>query len=115
MTALWTSSADVAAQSSSRKIDTLLRECSDYMALHLKSAELLDSEREAVKRQVIGEKQVMADVKSELRLIVRHAMGGTRAIAAAIFEPHQSGARTSFAFGFRLKVSRLDQEPGCSP
>ncbi len=73
----------------SRKIDTLLRECSDYVALHLKSAELLDSEREAVKRQVIGEREVLADVKSELRLIMRHAMGGTRAIASSLIEPHQ--------------------------
>jgi GTP-binding protein EngB required for normal cell division len=73
----------------SRKTDTLLRECSDYVMLNLKSAQLLDSEREAVKRQVIGEKEVMADVKSELRLIVRHAAGGTRANAAAVLEPHQ--------------------------
>lgn len=73
----------------SRKIDTLLRECSDYVALNLKSAKLLDSEREAVKRQVTGEKEVMADVKSELHLIVRHAAGGTRASAATLLEPYQ--------------------------
>jgi GTPase Era involved in 16S rRNA processing len=73
----------------SRKIDTLLKECSDYVMLNLKSAQLLDAERDSLKRQVIGEKEVMADVKSELRLIVRHAVGGTRANAAAVLEPHQ--------------------------
>jgi GTP-binding protein EngB required for normal cell division len=72
-----------------RKVQTLLTECSDYVALHLKSAELLDSEREAVKRQVIGDQAVLADVKSELRLIVRHAVSGTRAHAAALLHPHQ--------------------------
>jgi GTP-binding protein EngB required for normal cell division len=73
----------------SRKIDTLLRECSDYLTLNRKSAELLDSEREAVKSQVIGQRDAMADVKSELHLIVRHAAGSTRATAAAVLEPHQ--------------------------
>jgi GTP-binding protein EngB required for normal cell division len=73
----------------SRKIDTLLGECSDYLTLNLKSAELLASEREAVTRRVIGEKDVMAEVKSGLDLIVRHAAGGTRAEAAAVLEPHQ--------------------------
>jgi hypothetical protein len=72
-----------------RKMDTLLKECSDYLTLNLKSAELLDSEREAVKRQLIGEKEVMADVKSALRLMVRQAAEGTRTMAAALLEPHE--------------------------
>jgi GTP-binding protein EngB required for normal cell division len=72
-----------------RKLDTLLQETSDYLTLNLKSAELLESEREALKQRVIGEKEVMADVKTELRLIVRNAVGGTRAAAAARLEPHQ--------------------------
>ena len=74
----------------SRKVDTLIRECSDYVMLHLESAELRDSEREAVKRQVIGEKEVVADVKSELHLLVRHAVGGSRAIVSSVLDPHQS-------------------------
>ena len=73
----------------SRKIGTLLRECSDYLTLNLKSAELLDSERALVKRQIIGEQETIADIKTELRLIVRHAAGGARAAAAAVLEPHQ--------------------------
>jgi GTP-binding protein EngB required for normal cell division len=73
----------------SRKVDTLLSECSAYVTLHLKSAQLADAEREAVKRQVIGEKQVLADVQGELHLIVRHAAGGTRAAAAVLLGAHQ--------------------------
>jgi GTP-binding protein EngB required for normal cell division len=84
----------------SRKIDTLLRECSDYVTLHLKSAELADAEREAVKRQVIGEKQVMADVNSELHLIVRHAAGGTRAAAAALLGAHREELERSLFADF---------------
>ena len=72
-----------------RKIDTLLRECSEYVTLNLKSAESLDSERGALKQQVLGEKQVIADIKSELRLIVGHAAGGTRTAIATRLEPHQ--------------------------
>ena len=55
-----------------------------------------------MKRQVIGEKEVMADVKSELRLIVRHAAGSTRANAAAVLEPHQGELERQLLDGFRL-------------
>jgi GTP-binding protein EngB required for normal cell division len=72
-----------------RKIDTLLKECAEFVTLSLKAAESLDSERGALKQQVVGEKQVIADVKSELQLIVRHASGGTRAAVASVLEKHQ--------------------------
>jgi hypothetical protein len=72
-----------------RKIDTLLGECSDYIGLSLKSAELLRSEREALKEQLIGQKQVISDVKSQLRLITRHAAAGTRNFAEGRFQRHQ--------------------------
>jgi GTP-binding protein EngB required for normal cell division len=72
-----------------RKIDTLLKECAEFVTLSLKSAESLDSERGALKSQVVGEKQVIADVKSELQLIVRHVSGGVRATIASVLEQHQ--------------------------
>jgi GTP-binding protein EngB required for normal cell division len=72
-----------------RKIDTLLRECAEYVTLNLKAAELLDSERGALTEQVLGEKQVVADIKSELRLIVGHAADGTRTALATRLETHQ--------------------------
>ena len=74
-----------------RKIDTLLRECSDYITLSLKSAELLGTQREALKEQLIGQQQVISDVKSQLRLIAHHAAAGTRTFAEGRFESHQKG------------------------
>jgi GTP-binding protein EngB required for normal cell division len=72
-----------------RKIDTLLRESSDYLTLNLKAAELDAAKRRAVVTQIAGEKESIADVKNELRLIVRHAMAGTRAAIAGLLEKHQ--------------------------
>ncbi len=42
-----------------RKVETLLRECHDYLALALKSAETVGSERETLERQVAGEKEAL--------------------------------------------------------
>jgi GTP-binding protein EngB required for normal cell division len=72
-----------------RKLETLLRECRGYLTLALKSAETIGSEREALKRQVIGEKEALDEMKSELRLIVQHAAGGTREAVAKRLEAHQ--------------------------
>jgi GTP-binding protein EngB required for normal cell division len=73
-----------------RKMDTLLRECVDYLALSLKSAEMLQSERQALKQQVIGEKEIVDEVKSAVRLVVQHAAAGTRAMASHRLETHQN-------------------------
>jgi GTP-binding protein EngB required for normal cell division len=73
----------------SRKMDTLLRECGDYLALSLKSAEMIQSERRALKLQVIGEKEIIDEVKSAVRLAVQHAAAGTRTIVANQLETHQ--------------------------
>jgi GTP-binding protein EngB required for normal cell division len=72
-----------------RKMETLLRECGDYLALSLKSAELVQSERHALKQQVIGEKEVVDEVKSSIRLVVQHAAAGTRSMVASRLEQHQ--------------------------
>ena len=103
-----------------RKIDTLLRECSDYITLSLKSAELLDSERETLKEQLVGHSRVISDVKSQLRLIARHAAAGTRAFAEGRFESHQKGIEnrllSDLAFEFpkwtRSLASLLDSFDG---
>jgi GTP-binding protein EngB required for normal cell division len=73
-----------------RKMDTLLRECGDYLALSLKSADLLQQERQALSRQVVGEKEVVDDVKSAIRLVVQHAAAGTRSMVSNRLETHQS-------------------------
>ena len=72
-----------------RKIETLLNDCAAFVTLSLKSAESLDSDRAALKLQVVGAKHVLTDVKSELRLIVRHASAGARAAIALVLEKHQ--------------------------
>jgi hypothetical protein len=74
-----------------RKVDNLLRECCDYVTLSLKSAELLDTEREALKNQLLGQQQVITDVKLQLRLIARHATAGTRTFAESRFQSYQKG------------------------
>jgi len=74
----------------SRKMDTLVRECGDYLALSLKSAEMVQSERQAVKQQVIGEREVVDEAKSAIRLVVQHAAGSTRSAVSRQLETHQS-------------------------
>ena len=72
-----------------RKMDTLLRECVDYLALSLKAAEKVQSERQALKQQVIGEKEIVDEVKSAVRLVVQHTAAGTRALVSNRLETHQ--------------------------
>jgi GTP-binding protein EngB required for normal cell division len=73
-----------------RKIDTLLRECGDYLTLSLKSAEMVESERQELKQQVIGEKEIADEAKSAIRLVVQHAAAGTRAMVSNRLETHQN-------------------------
>ena len=74
----------------SRKMDTLLGECADYLALSLKSAEMVESERHALKHHVIGEKEVAGEVKLAVRLVVQQAAGSTRSMVSHRLEAHQS-------------------------
>jgi hypothetical protein len=46
-----------------RKLETALGECADYLTLALASAETADEERDALRRQVVGEKEVVDEVK----------------------------------------------------
>jgi len=73
-----------------RKLETLLQECREYLTLALTSAEALESDREALKKQVVGDKEMLDEVKSELRLVVRHAAGGTRNEIAGRLEKHRA-------------------------
>ncbi len=72
-----------------RKVETLLGECSEYLAVALKSAEAADSERETLKRKILGEKQTLDDSKLSLRLIVRHTAANTREQFARVLEAHE--------------------------
>jgi GTP-binding protein EngB required for normal cell division len=83
-----------------RKMDTLLRECGDYLALALKSAEMLQAERQALSRQVAGEKEAVDEVKSTVRLVVQHAAAGTRSLAGNRLEAHQQDLERALLAAF---------------
>jgi len=72
-----------------RKVETLLRECAEYLAVAFKSAETADSERESLKRKILGEKQSLDDSKLSSRLILRHTATNTREEFARILNTHQ--------------------------
>ena len=88
-----------------RKISTLLAECSDYVRLSLKSAEVLDSEREVLKKQVVSEEELVGGFKRELRLIVRDAAAGTRTTATNRLETHQSDIEAHLLAGFHAEFA----------
>lgn len=77
-----------------RKLETLLGECAGYLTLALKSAEMIGAERESLKQHVSSEKQIVDEVKSELRLVVRHAAAGTRTAIENLLKPYQSELET---------------------
>ena len=72
-----------------RKVETLLRECAEYLAVALKSSEADDSARDALKRKILGEKRSLDDSKLSLRLIVRHAAANAREEFARTLEAHE--------------------------
>jgi GTP-binding protein EngB required for normal cell division len=90
----------------SRKMDTLLRECGDYLALSLKSAEMVQSERQAMKRQFIGEKETLDEVKSAVRLVVQHAAAGTRSTVGRRLETHQKELETALIEAFESEFPK---------
>ena len=91
-----------------RKLETLLRECHDYLTLALKSAETIGAERDTLKQQVNGEKEALDQVKSELRLLVNHAAGGTRSAVAQRLDSHRRELET------RLSAELVKQFPAWS-
>jgi GTP-binding protein EngB required for normal cell division len=84
----------------SRKIDTLMRECGDYLALSLKSAEMVQAERQNLKQHVIGEKEIVEETKAAIRLVVQHAGGSTRSAIIQKLEAHQSDLERSLLESF---------------
>jgi GTP-binding protein EngB required for normal cell division len=89
-----------------RKVDTLLRECVDYLALSLKAAEMVQSERQALKQQVIGEEETVDEVKSAVRLVVQHAAAGTRSMAAGRLETHQNDLERALLEAFEIEFPK---------
>jgi GTP-binding protein EngB required for normal cell division len=76
-----------------QKAATLLRECEDYIRLTLKSAEMLDSERLALRHQVSAERDAFADTKLEIQLTARHAAAGARQVIEKVLTPYEAKIR----------------------
>ncbi len=75
------------------KIDSLLRECADYLTVALKAAETADSEREELRRKILGQKEALDDTRLGLRLIVRHAAGTARATFEELLRKDETPVR----------------------
>jgi GTP-binding protein EngB required for normal cell division len=75
------------------KIDSLLRECADYLTIALKAAETADSDREELRRKILGQKEALDDTRLALRLIVRHAAGTTRATFEEVLRHDETPVR----------------------
>jgi len=73
-----------------RKVHTLLRESGDYLTLSLRSAERVQSERQDLKEQVVGEREILDEVKSQIRLVVQNAAAQTRPTVSRQLEAHQN-------------------------
>lgn len=73
-----------------RKLQTVVRECHEYLSLALRSTETVYSQREELKRQVLGEKEDLEDVKSQLLLMVQHAAAGARTEIAKHLDSHRA-------------------------
>lgn len=60
------------------KIDSLLDECTGYLNVALKSAEIADSERAQLRDKILGQKETLDDTRLALHLVVRHAASASR-------------------------------------
>ena len=72
-----------------RKVDTILRECHDYLTLALRSAETIESQREIMRQEVLGSEQVLHELKSELELIVHHSAANLRTTIDKRLDEHR--------------------------
>jgi len=89
-----------------RKMDTLLRELSDYLALSLKSAEMVQSERQALNQQMLGEKEALDDVKSVIRLLVENASAGARENVSQRIDTHQADLERTLLAAFESEFPK---------
>jgi GTP-binding protein EngB required for normal cell division len=77
-----------------RKLQTALGECEEYLTLALTSAQMIGSERNAIKTQVVGDEDLVHDVKSQIHLVIRRAMAETRPRITKVLEAHQDELQT---------------------
>jgi hypothetical protein len=83
-----------------------------YLTLSLKSAEMIQSERQVLKGHVIGEKEIVDETKSAIRLVMQHAAGSTRSTVSQQLEAHQSDLERSLLVASK---ANFRNGPGASP
>jgi GTP-binding protein EngB required for normal cell division len=81
------------------KLDSLLSECAGYLNVALKAAEVADSEREELRRKILGQKESLDDTRLALRLIVRHATANTRTTFEAFLRGDELPVRENLQAG----------------
>ena len=89
-----------------RKVESLLNECTDYLKVALKSAEIADSERNALRVKILGRKGSLDDARLTLRLIVHHAADEMRPKLEGLLREHEAELQC------RLLAGLDEQFPG---
>lgn len=82
--------AEEKGEITARKLKTLLQECAGYLRLTLRSAEMVDAEKERLKADALVEREFLADTKLELKLIARNSADAARALIERTLAPEQS-------------------------
>lgn len=85
---------------SQRKMVTLLNDCEQYVRLTLRSAEMLDTERFTLQKQLLTEQESLADTRLEIGLIARHAAAGTRSAIERVLGPSEKKIREKLLEAF---------------
>lgn len=75
------------------KLDSLLTECTDYLNVALRAAEVADSEREELRLRILGQKESLEETRLALKLIVRHATANTRSAFEALLRSDELPVR----------------------
>ncbi len=106
---------DVASQRraiSNQKIATLLSDCEQYIRLTLKSAEMLDTERVRLQKQLLAERESLADARLEVQLIARHSVAGTRNTIEKALASCESSIRQKLLTAFEEQACNLPRNFG---
>jgi hypothetical protein len=86
---------------------TLLGDCEQYLRLTLKSAEMLDTERVTLQKQLSDERESLADTRLEVKLIAKHAVAGTRSSVEGTLAPYEKPTRKQLLEAFEEEADRL--------
>jgi GTP-binding protein EngB required for normal cell division len=92
---------------SQRKLVTLINDCEQYIRLMLRSAELLDTDRLTLQKQLLAEEESLADARWEISLIARHAAAGTRSTIEHVLGPAEKRIRETLLEAFNEHSQQL--------